>query len=68
MDNYNITGICKDCGAGTLNGATNPQFDFVEEVVVCNSCGGTHVDVASITFTEEMTTDEFSNRYGKAGE
>ena len=48
----NITGVCKDCGNGTLNNELNPAFDVYghdEEdggtLVTCNRCGSTHVDI-----------------------
>ena len=47
-----LQGVCKDCGNGTLNNESNPAFDFVydertdNDVLVCNSCGSTHLDLA----------------------
>ena len=59
----NIIAICKDCGNGTLNGNLNPQFHVYEgaynDVIVCNRCDSSHVDVVSVT-----EDDEFPNRYG----
>ena len=52
MTTETIQGICKDCGNGTLNNESNPAFDFVydertdNDVLVCNSCGSTHLDLA----------------------
>jgi ribosomal protein L32 len=45
-----LQGICKDCGNGTLNNNTNPAFDVAsnddgDEILVCNRCGSTHLDV-----------------------
>jgi len=49
----NIIAICKDCGNGTLNGETNPQFIMDDEVVRCMNCSSSHVDVVSITEEED---------------
>jgi hypothetical protein len=61
----NIIAICKDCGNGTLNGKTNPQFHMYEgrynDVVVCNRCDSSHVDVVSTGDADDV---EFENRYG----
>lgn len=46
-----LSGVCKDCGNGTLNNLTNPAFEFVSydseegEHVVCNKCGSQHLDL-----------------------
>ena len=52
----NVIAICKDCGNGTLNGKTNPQFDIdIPEddchsgAVYCLNCNSAHVDVVSIS-------------------
>jgi hypothetical protein len=53
MENImDIIGICKDCGNGTLNGTTNPQFHVHEgkynDVILCNNCDSGHVEVTVI--------------------
>jgi hypothetical protein len=50
-DILTVQGVCKDCGNGTLNNDLNEQFVTVEvrysdyEVLICKSCGSSHVDV-----------------------
>jgi len=64
----NIIAICKDCGNGTLNGETNPQFELAEihgyETVVCLRCNRSHVDVVSI---EELDGSEEDLNFGPDG-
>lgn len=46
----NIIAICKDCGNGTLNGETNPQFGLDGfDNPYCFNCNSRHVDVVSIS-------------------
>ena len=53
MENPNdsLQGVCKDCGAGTLNNRLNPTFtsdvgdDGYVLAVSCLRCGSDHVDV-----------------------
>ena len=42
-----LQGICKDCGAGTLNNRINHTFDLDDDAgtVTCVKCGSDHVDV-----------------------
>lgn len=42
--NYFRSGICKDCGNGTLNNETNEQFVESDNSVACVRCGSSHVD------------------------
>jgi hypothetical protein len=62
---YNITGVCKDCGNGTLNGVTSPQFHIYEgkynDVVLCNGCDSSHVEVVVV---ENETLDTWDNPDG----
>jgi hypothetical protein len=69
---YNITGVCKDCGAGTLNGNTNPQFELIsaddegDEIILCKSCHSRHVDVTvDMNEIETWIASGFENRYGE---
>jgi hypothetical protein len=39
-----LQGVCKDCGAGTLNNNLNPAFEITEDGIRCY-CGSYHVDV-----------------------
>ena len=48
----NITAVCKDCGNGTLNGKSNPQFELEDGTVFCLHCYSCHVDVVSADFEE----------------
>lgn len=38
-----LSGVCKDCNAGTLNNELNPAF---HEDGTCIRCGSSHVDLA----------------------
>jgi hypothetical protein len=59
----NIIAICKDCGNGTLNGKTNPQFYIIEDTIFCNRCGGFHLDVVSVEFeTEEAIEADIAGK------
>ena len=46
-----LSGVCKDCGNGTLNNALNPAFGFNDEgfaggdTLACSVCGSTHLDI-----------------------
>jgi hypothetical protein len=43
-----LSGVCKDCNAGTLNNELNPAFGFTDEEnggVHCLQCGSTHLDL-----------------------
>ena len=44
-----IQGVCKDCGNGTLNNATNPAFAFSEgtdmDILYCLRCNSMHIDI-----------------------
>jgi hypothetical protein len=87
MENdMNIIAICKDCGNGTLNGNLNPQFHVYEgkynDVILCNRCDSSHVDVVSVERVGDADgndseadladtrerEDYFTNRYGIEGE
>ena len=55
----NIIAVCKDCGNGTLNGESNPQFTLDDDVVRCMNCSSSHVYVVS----EEDLDLEFVEEY-----
>jgi hypothetical protein len=46
-----LQGVCKECGAGTLNNRLNPVFEFEDDgegdggQVTCIKCHSRHVDV-----------------------
>ena len=41
-----LSGVCKDCSAGSLNNELNPAFGFTDEdVPYCLACGSQHLDL-----------------------
>jgi len=59
----NLQGVCKECGAGTLNNNLNPAFEMEDdgegdgEQATCKFCHSRHVDVLPMSDSSSVANE-----------